>query len=51
MARNISVVMFSRNWPSSGTDTPLAGSTIEANPRPICMEMICPVTMKIWKNS
>ena len=34
-----------KNWPSTGTEMPLAGSTIEAKPRPICIASSWPETM------
>ncbi len=44
MARNSSVVSMVINWPSTGTEMPLAGSTMAAKPIPIWIEMICPTT-------
>lgn len=40
-----------RNCPITAADTPLVGSTMDAKPMPIWIEMIWPAITKAWKNS
>src|SRR5690606_24244500 len=50
-ARNSSVTSMVNTCPTTATEIPMAGSFIEAKPRPICIAMICPARTWIWNSS
>ena len=45
---NNRVAITIRNWDTTGTCTPLAGSTMRAKPRPIPFAMDSPATTSAW---
>src|SRR5690606_942936 len=51
IARNSSVTSMVNTWATTATEMPMAGSFIEAKPRPICMATICPAMTWIWNSS